>query len=123
MLKIVEELLRIFAAFLGPLIGKIHFPKCAFLYHRFGTIAVRRNNVEEMSGREKLDTFETGPRAGHCRKCEDVIDALPVRPRRNHSGGQQPFDFGCKKEPVSLAAPKQRRDSEPIATELELARA
>ena len=123
MLKIIDQLLRIFAAFLGTLIRKIHFPKCALLHRWVGAIIAPRDDVEKMAGREEAGRFQNRSGSGHRRKCKNVIDALPIRPRRNHAGSKQPFDFRGKKQPVSLPTPKERRDSEPIAPELELASA
>ena len=74
-----------------------------------------------MARRQELHAFETGARPRHGGEGEDVIDPAPVRPRRDHAGSEQAFDFGGEEQPVALPRPEKRRDPEAVAPELELA--
>src|SRR5690349_2429682 len=74
-----------------------------------------------MARRQKLNPFETGPRSGEGGKGKDVIEALAIRPRWDHAGGEEPFYFRSEKKPVALPTPIERRDAKTIATEVKLA--
>ena len=43
----------------------------------------------------------------------------PVRPRRHHARGEQPFDLGREKKPVALPGPVRAGDAEAVAPELQ----
>src|SRR5438552_9567289 len=73
-----------------------------------------------MTRRKELDTFKTGPRTRHGRKCKSMIDTAAIRAGRDHARRQQSFDFGREQKPVALASPIKRSNTKTIASELKL---
>src|SRR3954465_6946576 len=73
-----------------------------------------------MSGGQKMDAFKTRSWTRNGRKGKNVVDAPTIRPCRNQTRREEPFDFGCEKQPIVLSGPKEWRDTETITSELEL---
>ena len=74
-----------------------------------------------MAWGQELDAFEAGDGAWERGESEDMIEAASVWASGDHAGGEEGFDFGGEEEPIALAGPVDRADSEAIAGEKERA--
>jgi acyl transferase domain-containing protein/NADPH:quinone reductase-like Zn-dependent oxidoreductase/acyl carrier protein len=70
---------------------------------------------------KELDALEAGDGAWERGESEDMIEATSVWASGDHAGGEEGFDFGGEEEPIALARPVDRADSEAIAGEKERA--
>src|SRR4051812_32052602 len=73
-----------------------------------------------MTCSKKLYPFKTGPRPRHGGERENMVNAAPIGSRRHHTGSEQSLDLRRKKKPIALPRPKQRRNAEAVAAEMEL---